>query len=382
VIAVGVVVALMFGGGVWLIAAQHPGTVPSELHAAPRSRDWPVGQRHADAIREDALRRAAVRTEPLRPFVLPPVPDYAATDRPLICRFIAERPSGTTPKFDCVRAGGDVVKIKYGRNAEIHAEMLATRLLRGLGYAADEVGIARRVRCYGCPRYPFFAMRILTFVPLADVHRFATFERGFTDFEWVSVERRFPAATIETDTAQGWGWWELERSEAPREDLDAFRLLAVFLAHWDNKADNQRLVCLDPPGAVDRRCSSPIAMMQDLGSTFGPTKLNLVRWRDTPIWTDRAACAVSMRGMPFLGGTFPDVVIGENGRQQLLSQLSAIANDDLERLFVEARGPAFFSGTDDAGDVELWTSVFRHRVEQIRTAGPCPSFVPDRSGVD
>ena len=31
---------------------------------------------------------------------------------------------------------------------------------------------------------------------------------------------------------------------APRAHVDALRLLAVFLAHWDNKAENQRLVCL------------------------------------------------------------------------------------------------------------------------------------------
>ena len=32
-----------------------------------------------------------------------------------------------------------------------------------------------------------------------------------------------------------------------RADLDALRLLARVLAHWDNKSENQRLVCLDGP---------------------------------------------------------------------------------------------------------------------------------------
>ena len=55
--------------------------------------------------------------------------------------------------------------------------------------------------------------------------------------------------------------------------------MAVLLAHWDNKAENQRLVC--PPGAEgpEGTCSKPLAIMQDLGATFGPVKVDLNNWR-------------------------------------------------------------------------------------------------------
>jgi hypothetical protein len=83
------------------------------------------------------------------------------------------------------------------------------------------------------------------------------------------------------------------------------RLLAIFLVHWDNKAGTQRLIC---QGAKkpDADCDRPLAMVQDLGATFGPLKLDLARWSRTKIWADAAACKVSMRGLPYGGSTFPD----------------------------------------------------------------------------
>jgi hypothetical protein len=326
------------------------------------------------ARREDALRRAAFRIEPRATFVLPPLPDFVDEESsdPLTCRFLPDEPSGTSAKFDCMLATGDVVKVKYGRNPEIPAEIAATRLLRGLGYAADDVAMVRRVRCYGCPRYPFLAMQLQSWMGGAAAWGAATTRQGYTDFEWVSVERKFPAPAIEGPDVKGWAWYELDQSAVPRGELDAFRLLAVFLAHWDNKASNQRLVCLDgAPGTADRPCQRPIAMMQDLGSTFGPVKVSLARWRDDPVWADRATCTVSMKAYPFHGATFPDVRISEDGRRQLAAALASISDGDLERLFRDARVPRFYSGTDDEADLAAWMAAFRGRADQIRAA-VCP----------
>ena len=57
--------------------------------------------------------------------------------------------------------GGEVVKVKYNRNPEIQAEVAATRLVSRLGFGADRVEIVPRLRCYGCPRFPFLTMRLL-----------------------------------------------------------------------------------------------------------------------------------------------------------------------------------------------------------------------------
>jgi hypothetical protein len=272
-----------------------------------------------------------------------------------------------------VLEGGEIVKVKYGRNSEIQAETAATRLLDRLGYAADEVQIVPRVRCYGCPRFPFFTTQLLTLARVPSLLAPHGYDNAYTDFEWPAVERRFDAPAITTPTTEGWAWFELKASQAPRADLDALRLLAVFLAHWDNKSQNQRLVCLDAlPAQPDQPCAQPLLMIQDLGATFGPTKVNIAAWRDLPMWADRTTCTVSMRWLPYQGATFPEARISEAGRAQLAQALSAVSQEEIAALFRDARFPEFQSATDDRRDLEAWVAAFRHRVDQIVDAGPCP----------
>ncbi len=64
-------------------------------------------------------------------------------------------------------------------------------------------------------------------------------------------------------------------------------------------------------------------MIHDLGSTFGPTKVNLSQWRERPVWLDRSACTVSMKAMPCGGGTFTDARISETARVRVGGQLAA-----------------------------------------------------------
>ena len=75
------------------------------------------------------------------------------------------------------------------------------------------------------------------------------------DFASAAMERHFDGAPIEGVGHEGWAWFELDPVDpalgAGRAERNARRLTALFLAHWDNKTDNQRLVCLsmtaDPP---------------------------------------------------------------------------------------------------------------------------------------
>jgi hypothetical protein len=148
----------------------------------------------------------------------------------------------------------------------------------------------------------------------------------------------------------------------------------MFLAHWDNKDINQRLVCLDgQPPAPNAHCARPLALIQDLGATFGPSKVNLARWHAMPVWRDRRSCTVSMAALPFRGASFPDVQISEAGRAALASRLAAISDTDVERLFRQALFPQFQVGTDDAGDLSAWVAAFRHRADQIISAR-CPDL--------
>jgi hypothetical protein len=356
------------------------------VFAAARSNTvWPLAAGREDRERDDALRRARVWTpvDPARADVRSNPPDPRGTlSAPLVrCQFLPEAARGTTPKFDCVLPDGEVVKVKYGRmTAEIHAEVAASRLLRALGFGADEMFVVPRVRCYGCPRFPFETAEVLERIGARE--RFVRLlpEDRYVDFQWAAVERRFAGHEIlapGSDIEKGWAWYEFDRIDpnagASRAELDALRLLAAFLVHWDNKAENQRLVCLDSPPAGAAPCRQPFALLHDVGATFGPRKMDLEDWSETPVWADAAACRVSMKQLPYGGGTFPDAQISEDGRQLALRQLAAFSEAQIASLFDAARFGAFMGWRLTRSPVEEWARVFRAKVADIRAAGPCAS---------
>jgi hypothetical protein len=197
------------------------------------------------------------------------------------------------------------------------------------------------------------------------------------DFREVVVEDPMPGRSIEAGEKEGWAWYEMDavdpsRGGASHAELDAFRLMAVFLADWDNKHSNQRLVCLPGGDLPDGGCSTPFAYLQDVGATFGPKGLNLEAWRGTPIWADPAACRVSMKSLPFHGATFRDTVISEGGRQFLADLLKQLRTQQLEDLFT-ASGFTGFARSSEAGrGVANWVAAFEDKVRQIADRPPCP----------
>lgn len=328
-----------------------------------------VGNKDAEwteAARLDALARASVWRPPSTPIEsadLSHTPGALADD--VRCRFNVDTVRGTTPKFECELPDGEVVKVKYS-GAEPHGEVAASRLLRALGFGADRVFFASRLRCYGCPRYPFPTLKLVT---LAGADK--AFARGLDydsaiDFEWVSVERKTEGEFIETSAGRGWAWHELARvPTASRTHADALRLMAMFMAHWDNKPENQRLICLSGPPGRDGRCARPFAMLQDVGGTFGPRKVDLDGWRNAPIWKDRATCTVSMETLPHDGATFVTATISEAGRQFLADRLTRLRDSQIEALFRGAR----FDQHD--GALAEWTATFKSRVDAIASGPAC-----------
>jgi len=365
--------AVAFASG---CGAEHPG----EPGDAPKAS----AERVESAVREAALASARVWQSPALPIAeadlaLNP-PGGLGPDDEVSCRFNPKKVGGTTPKFNCDLPGGETIKVKYGRgNPELNAEVAATRLLVALGFHADRMFVVRRVRCAGCPTFPFQSLRCLDRFDVKAV----CFPGGVdydrvTDFDAAVVERRIEGRVIEATEDQGWGWYELNkidpaRGGSPRTEVDAFRLMAIFLAHWDNKDANQRLIC--PAGAEGSAgaCTAPIAIMQDLGATFGPTKVNLHNWRQGRIWKDGAGCVVSMEHLPWGGGTFPEARISEAGRQHLLGLLQQLSESQLRDLFESSGITSLEQVNAESRRVEAWIAAFKDRLKQIRDAGPCPS---------
>jgi hypothetical protein len=358
------------------VAWTLPGTSQTSPHRASAS-SFVVAH-------EEAMRRAQVWAEPAtpidkaRPGENPGGAHRFGRDEAVRCQFRPGGIAGNTPKFDCQLESGEKVKVKYGRsNPEVYTEVAATRLLGVLGFPTDRMYVVQRVRCFGCPEDPFEDLQCMN-------EEGASLERCFPhvdythaqDFESAVIERPVKGRRIETSKERGWAWEELKKIDpsaggATRAQVDALRLLAVFLGHWDNKAKNQRLICLGEPD-TSTSCERPLAMVQDLGATFGPDKLNLENWATMPIWADAATCQVSMKTLPYGGSTFPDAYISEEGRQFLATRLSRLSLRQIRDLFEGARVARYPHKGPDGKDVENWVRAFEDKVHSIVERAPCP----------
>jgi hypothetical protein len=377
--ATGVYLAASVALAAWLLPTGRE--QPPVTFAPPRARVvWPLDAAAPEQARTAALRQARVWMPPdvATDFAANP-PDPAGTlSEPIVrCRYLDSPARGTTAKFDCVLRDGEVVKIKYGHTGEIQAEIAASRLLTALGFGADRMYLIPRLRCYGCVRTPFYTNWVLDRVHARELVVRSVPEDSYTDFEWASVERHFDGLPIEAGEREGWAWFELDPIEpsrgANRAERDALRLAAMFLSHWDNKASNQRLVCLAPAPSGPAPCPRPFALINDFGATFGPNKVDLDHWKAVPIWADRARCTVSMRQFPYSGSTFSDTTISEAGRQLIARELAALGDRQVVALFSGARFREFYGGRGAGADERAWAAVFLDKVRQIAGRGPCPS---------
>jgi len=371
-------------------AGRSEETLPVQLPATgfvarPAELMLNTPKERADDVREDALARATVWTRPAVP--LPQVDlgrNPGPFPEPALCRFQPSEPSGATPKFECVFEGGEVLKVKYGKNPEIHSEAVASRLLAALGFGADRIFLVETLRCFGCPIDPYSFTKTTVVDP-----------RAFVDFHNVSVERRLEGKAIVGKGEEGWSWEELDEAQATgrgasRAERDALRLMAVLLNNWDNRKDNQRLLCLPDgyPSEPSGHCGKAIAYMHDIGGTLGRVqgtltrvrgkgseerKLDVDAWSKVPVWKDRAACTVGIKSPRLHGATFDGVTISESGRRLLADQLAQLTPAQMQSLFAGALVSEYAAASPASKDPARWAAVMQEKVRQIREGAPCPT---------
>ena len=327
------------------------------------------------AAREDVLSRSKIFVDSAADIAsldltkTPRDPKPFDPSTPFACRFKTGEITGTTTKFDCILDDGSEVKVKYGSLPEPRAELAATRLLAALGLAADHMSWVEKLTCHGCNFSPYRIGRLAEYYYARELVDWLS--RPMTHvFEGVSVERKYEARSINLVSMNGWSFAELDKVDAAkggatRAEVDALRLIAVFLAHWDNKPPNQRIVCLDSKkgDSDDPRCNQPLLMLQDVGATFGPTKMRIEKWKAAPIWSDATSCRVDFTTMPYHGDGFPAVTISEEGRALLASRMRQLSERQVSDLFTAAHFP----------EPAAWTQVFLSRVAAI-TGRSCTSL--------
>jgi hypothetical protein len=283
------------------------------------------------------------------------------------CDKTDERGGGKSPKFYCALSKGDEIKVKYGAsNGEVFAEVAATRLFWALGFGVDRM-YPVRVVCRGCSADPWFDPRPapspVTFDPAA-------------------TERRLPGKTLESKPDSGWKWPELDlvdesRGGAPLAHRDALKLLAAMIQHTDNKAPQQRLICL--PDAEDQArgtCGKPLMMINDLGVTFGKAiltnsnskgSLNFENWSAVPVWKDPDQCVANLKKS--FTGTLSNPRISEAGRKFLADLLVQLSDEQIRDLFevarVERRQPKPGQSWPQPAPVSRWVEAFKRKRAEI-----------------
>ena len=169
---------------------------------------------------------------------------------------VRHRASGGVDAEVRVRAAnGEHIKVKYGEvilNGEVPAEIAATRLLNGPGLPHRPHERSQRP----LPRVPAAAAAGAAMpgrerARARSACRARTRSRSSRSRTRV-IERPIKGDKIEGSKDQGWAWYELDTidprpADRRRAEVDALRLMAILLAHWDNKGPNQKLIC--PPGA-------------------------------------------------------------------------------------------------------------------------------------
>jgi hypothetical protein len=296
----------------------------------------------------------------------PQGPGAFQPEEAVTCDYV-ERKSmpGHTPKFDCAVSKGDVVKVRYGaKNGKVQGSVLATRLLWALGFGADRL-YPVRVTCRGCASDPW-----------------TTRDRvpGEQVFDPAAIERKPPGHEMASENKGGWAWPELnlideQAGGAPKAQVDALKLLAVFLQHTDSKEEQERLLCLPNAHTKDGGCDAPFMMMHDVGLTFGQANLfnrtsvgsvNYEQWTKTPIWQDPAACIGHLPKS--MTGTLDNPKIGEPGRQFLADLLLQLSDRQLHDLFDVARVNRRSrrpDSSDPPATVDEWVASFKHKRDEI-----------------
>ena len=343
-------------------------SVDERKQVMERARVWQaINTRSLDLLKGPALPAAQrIPAESACTFVYP--------NKPL---------TGNTPKFLCELKKDDAVKVKYGEtNGEVYAEVTASRLLWALGFKAD-VMTPTRVTCRNCPADPFAVSGV-------EWQRGIPVDVRTRVVDPAIIEREVAGKAIEVKDYEGWAWPELDQIRergggATRAQIDALKLIAVFIQHSDSKPEQQELVCADARVRKDAKgnetCASAWLVVKDLGATFGKatllntSKMRLSDWGEAGIWTDAKRCVGDLPRS--LTGSLENPVISEAGRRFLAQRLTQLSDRQLRDLFtasrVEKRGEEI-TGADGRKRkvvVDDWVRVFKRKRAEIVSAR-CP----------
>jgi hypothetical protein len=318
-------------------------------------------------------------------------------DQEVTCEFVPKQLAGFTEKFLCRLPDGRVFKVKYNdgrRFKEAVSEVLGTRLFWALGFYADKM-LPVRVTCLNCPQRPWEYVRLKPLRRALEEDEFirklqADASLGTYTFDPAAMEEKLEAEPIEERKDQGWSWKSLNQVDArfggaTKAEIDAFKLLNVFVQNSDNKAKQNALACprdeivSDESGGVS--CRRPILYVDDLGSVFGKGgfvtgysgRVDYKAWKKRHFWRSPTSCKTRL---PSIGGIFRrdtlrNPVVGEEGRALLADRLNQLSDAQIADLFRAARIESLHETIRDGSSgrrevtVTDWVELFKAKRQEI-----------------
>jgi hypothetical protein len=251
----------------------------------------------------------------------------------------------------------EIIKVKYSdggdRGREVYTEVAVHRFLWTLGFPTDHM-FRTTVECRGCPRDPFNDIR--TSAENRSV-------KGANVFPQASIERK-AWAPLDADQDEGWAWEEVyaawSANPAKRIELEAY-VLALNMVHFHNGLAKQNTLACDPRSwdTGTGTCARPVIFLDDPGSSFGGgrTRGDHDTYRGNGVFLDARACTLRA---DLAGFGRPS----EAARRLLLARLNNLTPDGVRAIF-ESAG---FNEETTGASVEVWTTTFLGRIEEVRHA--------------
>jgi hypothetical protein len=263
-------------------------------------------------------------------------------------------------------------KITNPRQSEGFTETAVSRIFWVLGIPVDKVYNVAKVHCFGCTADPF--------------HQLKAVPGSTATFHDASVELKYPGKKI----SEIWSWQFVVSQTYPtwpnetRIDFEQLILASHLVAYHSDKDFQNRLSCTK--GAIDKLtsvCSQPIALINDVGSTFGRRRVGKEKENPRGSLDGYRSKLDGAKGRVFfnsqcllryqLGGI---ETVSLDGLNEFRRRIQTLNREKIRAIFVASKfgrmEPRILQQMGSEGAIiDAWTDEFEARVNEIKFAD-CP----------
>lgn len=268
-----------------------------------------------------------------------------------------------------------IMKVRYwdrsARNVEGFTSSAASRVLWALGVPAHTNIMTEKIVCFGCDKSPFRVQK-------------QALKGVVNEFPHASIEIKFKGDRLYSPTEDAWKWAELNalhaRSSAEiKNEIEVLALAAQFIGAVGETTMQNALVC-QKFKKDSEECESVIAMIHDIGASFGNrVKTNPFQRGDKPRGDIKAFESARI----FKNGTC-DFNFSDGGRklplnitraaqEEFLRRAQALTRESLKVIFTASHMGSLMNSPAQVPEEQLvdrWVQATLQKLDEVRSA-PC-----------